>query len=47
MSFFCPLQMDMDMVDKTSAATSRLAAENVVNTNEFTDKVTLSNTSNS
>ncbi|KAG6677095.1 hypothetical protein I3842_14G008600 [Carya illinoinensis] len=31
-------RIDMDMVEKTSAATCRLAAENVVNTNEFTDK---------
>ncbi|XP_040994411.1 protein LNK2-like isoform X2 [Juglans microcarpa x Juglans regia] len=31
-------RIDMDMVEKTSAATSRLGAENVVNTNEFTDK---------
>ncbi|KAF5469817.1 hypothetical protein F2P56_010376 [Juglans regia] len=31
-------RIDMDMVEKTSAATSRLAAENVLNTDEFTDK---------
>jgi hypothetical protein len=38
--FVCLLQTDIDMVRKTSAATSRPAVENVVNTNEFIDKVT-------
>lgn len=40
-NFVSFLQTDRDKVGKTSAATSRLVAKNVVNTNEFMDKVTL------